>query len=68
MKKIRVSHSIGDTVYIVNDPDACPRIVTRIMITPAGAEYAVRYADREPTWHFGIELKRRGRETIGFTK
>lgn len=68
MRRIKVSHSIGDTVYIVNDPDASPRVVTRIMITPAGTEYSVRYADREPTWHYAIELKREGRHRIGYAK
>ena len=57
-KRITVSHSIDEVVYLRTDAEQLPRIITRINIAQSGVEYQIRHSDRDATWHQAHELMR----------
>lgn len=67
-KAIRISHSIGETVYLRTDLDQLPRIIVRITASQAGAEYQLRQGDKDGTRHQACEIMRepKAKRTAGY--
>lgn len=52
----KLPFAIGDTVYLVTDPDQFERLVTGVVFKPAGISYEVCFSDLSATYHYEFEL------------
>lgn len=56
MIKLIAEHSIGDTVFLVTDPDQEPRLVTGILMKPNDlVMYELAWCE-EVSYHYGFEI------------
>ncbi len=56
MIKLVADHGIGDTVYLITDPDQEPRLVTGLLLKPNDLlMYEVAWVE-ETSYHYGFEL------------
>lgn len=58
MKRIHVSHHIGDMVFLKTDPEQSPRIIARMTIAQSGVEYGLRRGAEDFSWHQACEIDR----------
>lgn len=57
-KRITISHTIGEQVFLRTDQEQLPRLVTRINIAQGGVEYHLRHGAQDGTWHQACEIMR----------
>ena len=55
MLKINNKFDIGQTVYLITDPDQNKRLVTNIIVTPIGVMYGLTFGDDESI-HYEIHI------------
>jgi len=56
MIKLVADHGIGDTVFLVTDPEQEPRLITGILLKPNDLlMYEVAWCE-ETSYHYGFEL------------
>jgi hypothetical protein len=56
MIKIIAEHNIGDTAYLVTDPEQMPRLVTGILLKPNDLiEYELAWCEGV-SYHYGFEI------------